>query len=325
MDSTPTQEAPTPALLQIDRLRFRCQAMEPMRLPLYSGSAWRGVLGRSLRQTVCVTRQPTCQGCLLLHNCVYSTFFESPPATPEIAARYSALPHPYVLEPQIDARRALEPGEVLELGISLMGPATAHVPYLIHALQRAGEWGLARDGGRFAVVEVEQETVLGNNEWTNIFSSAEGKLQRHRTDAAPLPACPPAVSLTLQTPLRIKHHGRFIGPAHLSAADLLRTLISRVDLLIQLYAPTGAARPWDAGMLHDAVPNISLSDAELRWHEWTRYSSRQRAYMQLGGLLGRLQLSGAGLPTLWPLLWLGQWTHLGKGTSFGLGRYRLAG
>jgi CRISPR/Cas system endoribonuclease Cas6 (RAMP superfamily) len=45
--------------------------------------------------------------------------------------------------------------------------------------------------------------------------------------------------------------------------------------------------------------------------------------MQLGGLLGRLTLSGDRLSDLWPLLWLGQHTHLGKGTSFGLGRYRL--
>ena len=55
-----------------------------MRLPAYTGSAWRGLLGRCLRQTVCVTRQPRCDGCLLLRTCVYSTFFESPAASPEI-------------------------------------------------------------------------------------------------------------------------------------------------------------------------------------------------------------------------------------------------
>ena len=72
----------------IDRLRFAFEAfeafeaLETMRLPAYTGSAWRGLLGRCLRQTVCVTRQPRCDGCLPLRTCVYSTFFESPAASP---------------------------------------------------------------------------------------------------------------------------------------------------------------------------------------------------------------------------------------------------
>ncbi len=61
----------------------------------------------------------------------------------------------------------------------------------------------------------------------------------------------------------------------------------------------------------------------LRWHEWTRYSSRQHTLMELGGLLGTFELSGPDLAPLWPLLWLGQWVHAGKGTTFGLGAYRL--
>jgi hypothetical protein len=45
--------------------------------------------------------------------------------------------------------------------------------------------------------------------------------------------------------------------------------------------------------------------------------------MQFGGLIGGLTLDGPALPDLWPAFWLGQWTHLGKGTAFGLGGYRV--
>lgn len=45
--------------------------------------------------------------------------------------------------------------------------------------------------------------------------------------------------------------------------------------------------------------------------------------MELGGLLGVGELAGPGLGLLWPLLWQGQWVHAGKGTTFGLGAYRL--
>ena len=52
-------------------------------------------------------------------------------------------------------------------------------------------------------------------------------------------------------------------------------------------------------------------------------SSRQNTLMELGGLLGTFELSGSELATLWPALWWGQWVHTGKGTTFGLGAYRL--
>jgi hypothetical protein len=46
-------------------------------------------------------------------------------------------------------------------------------------------------------------------------------------------------------------------------------------------------------------------------------------FKQLGGLIGELTIQGPALVELWPVLWFGQWTHVGKGTAFGLGAYRL--
>ena len=43
----------------------------------------------------------------------------------------------------------------------------------------------------------------------------------------------------------------------------------------------------------------------------------------MGGVVGSFDLAGAALGPFWPVLWLGQWTHAGKGCSMGLGRYVL--
>jgi CRISPR/Cas system endoribonuclease Cas6 (RAMP superfamily) len=43
----------------------------------------------------------------------------------------------------------------------------------------------------------------------------------------------------------------------------------------------------------------------------------------MGGLLGRFRLHGPDIAPFWPYLWLGQWTHAGKGATLGLGRYRI--
>lgn len=44
----------------------------------------------------------------------------------------------------------------------------------------------------------------------------------------------------------------------------------------------------------------------------------------MSGIVGRAELSGEALAACLPLLWLGQWLHVGKGTSMGLGRYVLS-
>ena len=112
----------------IARVRFECEAIESMRLPPYPGSAWRGLLGHSLRRTVCVTRQRTCDGCLLVGTCSYSVFFESPPASPENAKRSTALPHPFVLDVDIPSGHGIAEGDPLALGMNLVGPAIGLLP-----------------------------------------------------------------------------------------------------------------------------------------------------------------------------------------------------
>jgi len=45
--------------------------------------------------------------------------------------------------------------------------------------------------------------------------------------------------------------------------------------------------------------------------------------MEWAGLVGAAVYQG-DLKPFWPYLVFGQWTHVGKGATFGLGGYRLA-
>jgi hypothetical protein len=42
-----------------------------------------------------------------------------------------------------------------------------------------------------------------------------------------------------------------------------------------------------------------------------------------GALVGELELIGRAFASVWPALWLCQWTRVGKGTAFGLGGYHI--
>jgi len=68
---------------------------------------------------------------------------------------------------------------------------------------------------------------------------------------------------------------------------------------------------------------VGIRHNHLRWYDWERYSNRQKTKMKLGGLIGRLVYSGP-ISSFRPLIDAGELLHVGKGTSFGLGKYVIA-
>lgn len=314
--------SPSPIPLpDLVRLRFGMRAVDPIQLPDYPGSTWRGLLGHGLRRTVCVTRQPTCKGCLLIQGCVYAQVFETPPPPDRDLGRFTAMPHPYWLDIDPGSPRHHAPGDAIELGLTLVGPAIAHVPYLIHALGLAGEHGIGQGQGRFALQWVERETEPGAGRWERVYDAASGGYTQHRAKPLFAPEAPDRVRLHLVTPLRIKRDGHFVVPRAFRLADLMRHLHVRLHRLSLLYGGDPDRFEW--GRAGPLVRDLTLLEQDLQWHDWTRYSSRQNTQMQMGGLLGDLVISGPTLAQVWPALWAGQWTHVGKATSFGLGCYRL--
>lgn len=300
----------------IGRYRFHFKLLDPLRLPAYPGSTWRGLLGHGLRQAACVTHQPECTGCLLLSGCAYSRLFETP-APDGSDPRHRNRPHPYILNISPSQQENYRAGDPLQLGINLIGGANHTLPYLIHALTLAGQRGLGKRHARFQLTQAKQHS---GGHWQPIYQ-AGGTLQPQPATTPQPPAAADTAAIQLLTPLRLKYRGRLLRPEQLDQQQLSHHLRRRLQDLAHFHGsqPPGGKAPQ---IEFPAADTLSIT-SQLHWHDWTRYSSRQQTNMQMGGLLGSIQLSGPGLAQLWPWLWLGQHTHLGKGTSLGLGQYRL--
>jgi hypothetical protein len=303
--------------LHVGQYRLTFHPRAALRFAAHAGSAWRGAFGRALKRSVCVTRAPHCPDCLLYRSCPYPYLFETPP--PDGAAkmrRYAAVPHPFVIAPPPPGLTAA--GERYVLGLALFGRANQYLPYVVHAMTQAANEGIGSARTALDLIEIHQQDATGG--WARVYSPESALSARPPFVPAP-PPVPAAVDVIIETPLRLKRESDNVTPETFQFADLFSSLLRRVSMLS--YFHTDTALETDFSGLSAAARALPICGRALRWLEWTRYSSRQQALMQLGGLIGKVELQGPGLAPFWPYLWLGQWTHAGKAATMGLGRYRL--
>lgn len=309
-------------LPSVHRLRCHIEAQDPLSLPAFPGSALRGLIGFGLRRTVCVTGQKRCEGCPLTASCAYYRFFEDSRPRGEAGRAAQAGPHPYVLDVPPPPGPVLEPGARYAFGLTLLGEARHLVPYLVVGVNRAGQQrGLGPRDARFTLGLLEQEQRLGREDWAPVGGQGEATVRALETAQTPGAPAAGVVAVELRSPLRLKRRGRLVGPQEFTPALFLEALGLRLADLARTFGepgPSGAHLP-----LPEPPPAEAFGAPEVRWREWTRFSTRQQTRMQMGGLVGAftVDLARAGDWAHW--LWLGQWLHVGKATAMGLGGYRL--
>ncbi len=309
---------PTAIPLPLTRHRLVFVPEGPMRLPAFAGSAWRGGLGWALKRLVCVMRLRPCEGCPLERSCIFpSVFAARPDEDATKMRRYERVPNPFVLEPVHPSRTTVGPEDRVVLDLVLVGRACRQVAYIVRALDQAAEGGIGPDRGTLRLLSVRPV----DEPWAPLeLEPAEQALVAE--GVVPLIPPPwPLVELRLRTPLRLQHEGRLVGPHSFDPACFATGLVRRVSMFCHHHGEADLEA--DFVGLKVQAQAIRLLDAQLEWTEQLRRSSRQRAVLAMGGLVGRILLDLSDAPDLWPFLWLGQFLHAGKGTTMGMGGYRL--
>ena len=258
---------------------------ETLRLQPYSGSAWRGAFGYSLKRLLCRAELRPCTGCPQRAECLYPSFFAEFDSHQDIA-------RPYVLAPAPTPRGGMvEAGDSFRVTLTLLPSAGRASSYAIRALIDAAESGLTSRRTKLALRALHGPRPI-----------------------EPEPPPPPdAVKLRFITPLRLslQHDlltARTLAPKHLINAAIRRLIAS------------GFAPPSEYVLTaRTEAATLSFRSARLGWLETTRRSSRQQTKMQLGGIIGEAIIDLRNSPATFPLLWAAAQLHLGKGTSMGFG------
>jgi len=297
-------------------------------LPRYKGGVFRGGFGYAFRSVVCPSHEVDCVISRLGRPCIYSEVFQTPvPADSRVMRKYPYAPHPFVLVPPISQKTRFSRAEQLRLELVLIGRAIPWLGYFIVTLEELGRRGIGANRSR---CKVEAVCSLGPGRTCEVD---EGRLiydpQSREVVGVPITIQEDVlvgsdcgreeVTLTFVTPLRIVQDCHLSGA--LSFSTLVRALLRRLALLAYFHCGEMVESAWIRQMIA-AAEAVQVKHAALRWHDWERYSTRQKTSMKLGGLLGRVTYAGKLGPFV-PYLRAGEVVHVGKGTSFGLGRYVL--
>lgn len=319
-----TADAPFLDALYFYRYIFDCVAQDPLVLPAWKGSLTRGVFGRALRRLSCANRRvQACADCALSDQCAYCHIFETLPSAVENHRRkFSDVPRPFIICPPVSPRTLFQPGEHLAFEITLFGRAGRYLPHFAVAFREMGQLGLGRTRGRFRLASVDEVSPGGSRKpllsKDGTVLTTDGTRMDIRAIKKALPSSADhAVSIALETPLRLEEKGRLLTAAPFFDT-LLAALWRRAFLLSHFHC--NAAGDDLPEQVFDT--RVLVARHDLAWSDFHRYSSGKKQKMPLGGLVGTLTYEGAVTPYL-PLLKLGEFIHLGKHTVFGNGRFRI--
>jgi len=304
---------------------FTCRLETGAVLPGYKGSTFRGVFGHALKRVVCALKRVECMDCVLKNRCVYARVFETPIAVamPE-SARISAPPHPFVIEPPLTDLQHYHAGEQIECGLILFGESNNSLPYFVYAFEQMGKIGIGKrlngSRGRFSLesVKTEDREIYSFRDRTFLQDASIRCLNPLVSTSGKNGNGIERVSLNLGTPLRLKFKSRI--RASLPFHVLVRAMLRRVSSLYNVW--DGGEPDLDYKGLIERAEKVRIRHNGLKWFDWRRYSNRQERKMFMGGLVGSVTYEG-NLGEYLPLIEFSEKAHLGKNTSFGLGKIKV--
>ncbi len=329
--------------LHVYMLAFTVEALTPIEMPAFKGSALRGAWKAYMQNAYCTAPLSTRQDPVHQQMCpvCYLTEYESGPESRR----------PYTFRPPLTQQQRFDPGERFTFGITLLGNAMVLLPYILLAVREMGESnGIGRkigprhQRGKFRLVEVhawhpfrqQAETILAEGSTEvhipTLKITADDIAAETQRLAETLARENRPLRLRLQTPLRMVYRPpdaprsrlmrRFAFPI------FIQRLTERLFGLAAAHSPHRETYTRDA--LRQTIHTLQPLAAQVRtladhttWWDVHGYSSRLGREQPLGGLVGDITLESTHLRPFLPLLLWGEVVQAGKNVVKGEGIYQV--
>ena len=248
----------------------------------FIGSTIRGTLGYALRRACCPYIGVNCEECGISERCVYNDFFENVSDTPN-----------FRLDINLNQRS-------FDFKIILFDYATNCLHHIVIAIQNMQEIGLGVNRGKFKFTHLSLNGKLFDPQF--LYSKT------HETLNFTPDFTTGDYEISLQTPLRIKQKNVLVR-RDIDFKSFIRQIAMRFESI------TGKS-------MDKFEVKFDRFEHDLRFYDLNRYSNRQHAKMQFGGIIGKMQVFGLDERSA-KLLQLACITGVGKSTVFGLGKIKV--
>lgn len=331
--------------LPLVRLRFDLETLEEAQLFPFKGDMLRMALLWWLSENWCLEKllgKDRCdKGCRQPGRCLFSRLC-TPPLDPTWPRKIVHLmgqnpPPAYALWDRQDRRRSLAAGSRWSFELALVGAeALGQIPAFGAAMQQGAEQGMGRIRLRSQLHQVSAlrehgpEVALATERQRGdklVLTWLDYRLNEIITDyaqavewAQSYTSPVRALNLRYLSLTKIKERGRWVEEPRFSA--VARALVRRLRLLSVVHG----AGEWpheEYGPLLDLAETVRLEHDETLWGAYTRWS-KSSGEQEVEGFIGSAwYTTEEDLRPLLPILWLGQWLHIGKEYVLGNGRYSI--
>lgn len=273
----------------------------------------RGGFGYVFKSTVCINDDVECGNCESKYNCVYQYIFETiPPENAGKMKKYNHIPHPFVLYLLKNEKTKIS------FGLKLFGKSIKYLPYFILSFLRLGKAGLGKERSRFGIDKVvdlssgktlfEDGDITSNVAGTSVYEKSSNN--------TPVPLN--AVKINLQSPLSIRNNGKAMK--EIEPESFIITLVRRLGNIT--YFHTDTPLDLDFRDIKEKAQLLKVEESNIRTISRDRFSTRQKNRIDMFALEGSFTLKG-DLTPFYDYLKLGEIIHVGRGTSFGQGRFEM--
>jgi len=294
-------------------------------LPSYKGAMLRGVLGYALRKGHCTKPWETmCTSCERQGVCGYARLYEPVSSMGDGLTEFGMHdPMRSFVVNSLNHRTRFQEGDRWDFSICLFGPAVSQVPDVIAVLCLPTPTGLGFEGLQ-GLIQIDAVTI--SSPVQEIPSDGTFRVTVVPALKVGMPNQDGGVRWSVRMDFlsvtSLKNGGK---SSTFEVKVLGRALLRRAFGMIALYGSEDQSN-WIRTHRHELEASwgsVWVDRDETRWRRWGRTSSRQQRSYEVEGLIGRVQIRN--VPEMWlSLLRLCEVLHVGKGATFGLGRFKLS-
>ncbi|NLO98648.1 MAG: CRISPR system precrRNA processing endoribonuclease RAMP protein Cas6 [Peptococcaceae bacterium] len=275
-------------------LQITLYSIENAKLPPFLGSTLRGAIGQAL----------------LKDKLLYDFLFNNK----SLSHGKKDIPNPYLLDLPDTNQFEFKPEEELTFKILLFGEAFEYTQAIVNALKEK-ELGLGAARYPFKLKQVKHE-IDQRIIWKdgNYYEEAVCSfLLPYRTLSNVT-----RVILRTLTPLRIRRNGQLL--TDIDFVTVIRNITNRLATLTSRYG--GWVDEVEVQRIQNLAYQVEIVHSNFALVDLARYSNRLGEKMDFSGLMGSIEVQGDLTPFV-PWLFAAQTLHLGRNTTFGMGKIEV--